>query len=84
MYSQSNLTCDQIPQAIPVILTRRIVLKQSMKIYDPLGILSPYTLQSKILLRETLSVNLNWDDQLSGDLRSRWVTFSLSYSSCLI
>ena len=91
VYSQSNLTCDQIPQAIPDILTRRMVLEQSMKIYDPLGVLSPFTLQSKILLRETWTLKLNWDDQLPGDLRSRWVTFftqlfqlsDLNYDRCM-
>ena len=31
-----NLTQDQLPSAIPNVLTRRIVLEQTMKTYDPL------------------------------------------------
>ena len=48
-----NLMRTDLPQALPDILTKRIVLQQVMKIYDPLGLVSPFTLIGKIYLRET-------------------------------
>ena len=48
-----NLMLTDLPQALPDILTKRIVLQQVMKIYDPLGLVSPFTLIGKIYLRET-------------------------------
>ena len=60
------------------ILTKRIVLQQVMKIYDPLGLASPFTLVGKVYLRETWARNLGWDDQLPLDLRSKWVKFFIS------
>ena len=75
VYTEADLTVDQVPQRLPLKLTRRSVLEQTMKIYDPLGLYSPFTLQAKKLLRETWSRKLEWDDELSQDLYSQWVKF---------
>ena len=73
VYTQPDLRADQVPAAIPDILTRRIVLEQTMKIFDPLGILSPFTFKAKSLLRETWSLDLQWDDPLPANMRKEWV-----------
>ena len=86
-----DLTKEQVPRLIPATLTRRSVLEQTMRIYDPIGILSPFLLRAKILLRETWALKLGWDDAVPTGLRSRWITlfkemFQLSqveYSRCL-
>lgn len=72
-------------------LTRRRALERVMKIYDPLGILSPFTLRAKIYLRETWSEKLGWDEVMSTDLQMKWKLFfdqmenvsSLRYNRCL-
>ena len=73
-----NLLLPDLPQSLPDILTKRLVLQQVMKIYDPLGLVSPFTLIGKIYLRETWTRNLGWDDQLPVDLREKWVKFFIS------
>ena len=73
-----NLMLNDLPEALPDILTKRIVLQQVMKIYDPLGLVCPFTLIGKIYLRETWSRNLGWDDQLPVDLRAKWLKFFIS------
>ena len=86
-----DLTKEQVPRLIPATLTRRSVLEQTMRIYDPIGILSPFLLRAKILLRETWALKLGWDDAVPTGLRSQWITlfkemFQLSqveYSRCL-
>ena len=70
-----NLTADDIPGAIPDVLTRRIVLEQVMSIFDPLGLLCPFTLIAKLCLRETWEKKLDWDDPLPPDLREKWMRF---------
>ena len=45
-----DLTERDLPHGIPDALTRRIVLSVVMGIYDPLGLLAPFVLQSKLLL----------------------------------
>ena len=64
-----------LPQGLPLVLTRRIVLSQVMMIFDLLGFVCPYTLLGKIYLRETWSLKLGWDDPVPIHLRSKWVHF---------
>ena len=64
--------------AFPTMLsdvTKRGVLQTLASIYDPLGIVSPITLQGKLLFRELCDRGLAWDHQLPEDLGSRWLQF---------
>ena len=75
MHSQPDLVKSEVPKALPVVLTKRMVLGQVMKIYDPLGLVCPFTLIGKVLMRETWTRNIGWDDQLPDDLRCKWSDF---------
>ena len=51
--------------------TRRIALSQTSKLYDPLSLLSPFTLRAKLIMREICTMegknnlsNVSWDDPL--------------------
>ena len=70
-----NLREVDLPMALPEILTKRTALEQVMKIYDPLGLVSPLTLLAKIYVKEIWSRKLNWDTPLPSDLTSKWVSF---------
>lgn len=86
-----NLLRPEVPKLIPTILTRRIVLCQAMGIYDPMGLVCPFTLISRINLRETWQIDLGWDDPLPQALRDKWISFfklmfdleDLRYERCL-
>jgi len=91
IYSNPDLTSTMVPEAIPLSLTHRTVLEQVMRIYDPLGLLSPFLLKAKLLLRETWELKLGRDDALPEECRARWITFfqgmfelqSVDYERCL-
>ena len=70
-----DLKFSDIPHSIPLPLTKRMVLSQVMKIYDPLGLLCPFTLYGKIYLRETWALKLGWDVALPEILREKWIRF---------
>lgn len=70
-----NLTVSDIPHGVPTVLTRRVVLQQVMLIFDPLGLLSPFTFVAKLYLRETWAVKLGWDDPLPPELFEKWLNF---------
>ncbi|XP_063592199.1 uncharacterized protein LOC134769401 [Penaeus indicus] len=84
----SNFICN-----IPPVLTKRIVISQMCSVYDPLGLLLPYTLKAKILLRETVSCStkLGWDDPFPAHMKEQWVVHfhklfgidSLSFERCV-
>ena len=85
------ITLETLEEECPPTLTRRLVLEQVMTIYDPYGLLAPFTLRAKILLRKTWSLKLEWDQPLSDQLRNEWVDFfrqvlyvaELQYPRCL-
>ena len=52
--------------------TKRGVLSRLAKIYDPLGLASPTTLQGKLFYREICETNLAWDAVLPEPLKRRW------------
>ena len=73
-----NKASDTIAVSFPAKLgdmTKRGVLQTIASIYDPLGIVSPITLQGKLLFRELCDRGLTWDQQLPEDLRGRWKQF---------
>ncbi|XP_053947719.1 uncharacterized protein LOC128856441 [Anastrepha ludens] len=47
--------------------TKRNVMKAMAKIYDPLGMLGPFTVRIKLILQNIWKENLEWDEALSGD-----------------
>ena len=73
--SGPNLKVAEVPSAVPMILTRRTVLQQVMMLFDPLGFVSPFSLQAKLYLRETWSLGLNWDDALPENMHAKWLQF---------
>lgn len=52
VYTGPNLEKADMPQALPLVLTRGIVLGQVIMIFDPLGFVCPFTLLGKIYLQE--------------------------------
>ena len=56
---------DKIPS------TKRELLKKLAKVYDPLGLTSPLTLQGKLIYRDICNQKLPWDAQLTTNLTER-------------
>ncbi|XP_018338850.1 PREDICTED: uncharacterized protein LOC108746527 [Trachymyrmex septentrionalis] len=52
--------------------TKRLVLSEIAKLFDPLGWVSPVTIRAKILLQELWLRKGDWDDPLPEDLARQW------------
>lgn len=52
--------------------TKRQLLSEISKIFDPLGWLTPVTIKLKILFQDTWKLNLDWDQSIPSDLASIW------------
>ena len=52
--------------------TKREVLAKLAKVYDPLGLASPITLQGKQIYREVCDSKVSWDALIPEKLRIRW------------
>ncbi len=53
-------------------VTRRGILGKLAKIYDPLGLVSPLTLEGKLVYRAACESKTPWDAKLDDKLTQRW------------
>ena len=54
-------------------VTKRSILGKIANIYDPLGIVSPTTLQGKLFYREAHDARIPWDKELPPELLGKWI-----------
>ena len=52
--------------------TRRNIVGLVARFYDPLGVISPVTVQLKIFAQELCGAKLSWDEQITGSLIAIW------------
>ena len=62
-------------------MTKRSVLRVSAKIFDPLGLLSPFVVKLKLLFRNLCSENVNWDDPVEGEILNKWKSLIQEFES---
>ena len=63
-----NITLDQ------ALITKRQVLKDTCKLFDPLGIASPVSIGAKIFMQLLWQLRIDWDEPLGTDLQEEWNT----------
>jgi len=63
-----NITMDQ-----PMI-TKREVLKDTSKLFDPLGMASPVTVRAKLFMQMLWQLHVDWDEPLDANLQAEWTT----------
>ena len=67
---------DGLTTLVDLIITRRLMLRNVQKIFDPCGWWVPVLLTAKLLLRESWSDKATgWDDLLSDELARQWISF---------
>eukprot|EP00731_Ephydatia_muelleri_P005900 Em0003g148a len=73
--TEDILVCDigdLYKVAVNMVPTKRNVIGLSARVYDPMGILSPWTVFFKLLFQDICAAKLDWDDQLEGELLLKW------------
>ncbi|XP_015926265.2 uncharacterized protein [Parasteatoda tepidariorum] len=53
-------------------ITKRMMLQIIGRVYDPIGLINPFTVTSKILMQECWRAGLEWDDPLPLDIQSQF------------
>ena len=56
----------------PIQLTKRKVLSQIARIYDPIGFASAFMISAKIALQALWKRGISWDEELPPELSQRW------------
>ncbi|XP_071138915.1 uncharacterized protein [Mytilus edulis] len=63
-------------------MTKREILRQSSKIYDPLGLIGPVTVRSKMLMQTLWEKGLNWDEPLTSEITTEWKCVLKDINEC--
>lgn len=59
----------------PKTITKRNVLSEVARLFDPFGWLSPAIVKAKILIQRLWLCTSGWDEQLPENLQEEWVSF---------
>lgn len=70
-----NLQYEINHTAIGQNITKRIILGEIAKIFDPLGLLGPITTRAKIIMQKLWTININWDESLPQDIYYEWQNY---------
>lgn len=62
-------------------MTRRNLLSQLAKIFDPLGFFGPVITYAKLILREVGELQIEWDDPVPPDVGSKWRNFRIEMTA---
>ncbi|XP_074033086.1 uncharacterized protein [Leptinotarsa decemlineata] len=65
-----SITADQ-----DKICTKRNILSELARIFDPLGFLTPVTFFAKLIIQRLWSMGLGWDDRPPIDVSNKWEMF---------
>ncbi|XP_064649968.1 uncharacterized protein LOC135501660 [Lineus longissimus] len=64
-----------LPPSAELSCTKRVVLSFTARLFDPLGLLSPFIMMAKILFQEIWRLGLGWDEELPPELKLRFISW---------
>ena len=67
---------DLVAEAFERIITKRSILSISSKLFDPLGLLSPITIQLKLLFQLICSNKIPWHQEIPDSISDKWLKFT--------
>ena len=65
--------------------TKRSLLSIASRVFDPMGLITPFTIRAKMLFQELWQRGLQWEDRLDEDIADQWRSWKseLSQLSCI-
>ncbi|GFR07434.1 DUF1758 domain-containing protein [Trichonephila clavata] len=73
--SSSDTFCFKVSPSTRNIFTKRDVLSQIARIYDPLGLLGPVISKANFFMQQLWLLKLEWQEKLPVPVASEWASF---------
>lgn len=62
-------------------ITKRTILSDIQKLFDPLGWISPSIVSAKMLIQKLWIQKLGWDDEVNPDIKEEWLNLREDYNN---
>lgn len=62
-------------------VTKRVILSLISQVFDPLGLIGPCTVEAKIMMQGLWLDKCGWDDEVSYDIKTKFLSFIESLSA---
>ena len=79
--TEDVLAVPATPAPFDYPITKRNVLKKIATVFDPLGLVSPFIVQAKIMLQELWNQGYDWDEEVQDKVANRIQLWFLQLSS---
>ena len=67
-----GLSIKSFPSLETAQPTKRAVLQDLSKVFDPFGVLTPVTISAKLFIQQLWQHKLNWNEPLTSELTAKW------------
>ncbi|XP_065665646.1 uncharacterized protein LOC136087068 [Hydra vulgaris] len=64
-----------VQEALNLPFTKRNLLSVGAKFYDPLGLISPIVIVTKLLFQALCINKLDWDNKIPSEIHEKWLTY---------
>ena len=75
-----SLKIHTIDTSVP--FTKRIILKQISKIFDPLGLLLPVTIRARLMMQRLWRSKIGWDEPIDEQTSALWSALANDLNKC--
>lgn len=75
---EDKFTFQTFISEIPTLLTKRNILSDISKQFDPLGWICPLIVRAKIFIQQLWLLNLDWDDEIPSNQCKEWIAIRSS------
>ena len=55
--------------------TKRSLISEASRLFDPLGLIAPFTLKAKLLFQQCWVKGIDWDEKLPTDIEDEWLVW---------
>ncbi|XP_063629950.1 uncharacterized protein LOC134801340 [Cydia splendana] len=70
----------ELPQP-PITITKRNILAETQKLFDPLGWLAPSIIQAKMLIQQLWLHRSSWDDEVEPEIKEEWLNIRHNFEN---
>lgn len=80
MVDSFRYTMHSIDLNKQVAITKRSILSDVSKLFDPIGMLSPIIINAKLIMQNLWQVKVGWDEPVPRDMETEWRDYAENLS----